>query len=150
MAEIIGFTNVKGLYDELVKDIDLNREHPEKFVSSLQFAYPGNKGLLDTFNIRMKRPSQWIVLTIEPTLLEKALLRARDFGFLEAYQQNPSFIKQDVDLIIKRMSELDSLGIPYQNDAGKYQGYLFSSRGFNYVKDSFAREDEGMRRGRAA
>jgi len=149
MAET-GFTNIKYLYDELAKDIDLNREHPEKFVGSLQFAYPNNKGLLDTFNIRLKRASQWIVLTMEPALLEKALLRARDFGFLEAYQQNPSFIKQDVDLVIKRMSELDSLGIPYQNDAGKYQGYLFSSRGFDYVKNSFARENEGIKRGRTA
>ena len=38
-------------------------------------------------------------------------------------------------------AELDSLGIPYQNDAGKYQGYLFSSRGFNYVKGSFKKTD---------
>ena len=152
MAEIIGFTDIKSLYDELVTNLDLNREHPEKFVATLLYAYPSNKGLLETFNIKLKRASQWSVLTIDPETLEKTLLRARDFGFLEAYQQNPSFIKRDIDKTLKIMGEAGAMGLLDQvNETKKWPGYLFSNRGFNYVKNSLTKEsDEELKRGRAA
>lgn len=125
--------NVLKLYEELKNDYDNTKEHPEKFIQTLAFAEEDNKKILKEYSIKLK-PSQWIVLTIEPEILEKTILRGRDLGFLDAYIQNPAFLKQDVDAVIKRISELDSLSIPYKNSNGKYQSFLFSQRGFNFVK----------------
>lgn len=120
------------LFEELKGEFNAEKEHPEKFIQTLAFANEGNKKLLDEKNIKLK-PSDWIVLSIEPEMLEKTIVRAEEFGFLDAYVQNPSFLKQDVDAVIKRMGELEHLGIPYKNEKGKYQSFLFSARGFNYV-----------------
>lgn len=128
MAEII------KLYEELKGDFNSEKEHPEKFIQTLALAEEGNKELLDSYKIKLK-PSQWIVLTIEHEILEKTILRGRDLGFLDAYIQNPAFLKQDVDAVIKRIGELESLSIPYKNSKGKYQSFLFSQRGFEYVKN---------------
>lgn len=126
MAEIIKmFERIKGDYNS-------EKEHPEKFIQTLEFAEAENLELLDSKNIKLK-PSQWIVLSIEPEILAKTVLRAEELGFLEAYQQNPAFLKHDVDAIIKRMAELEHLGIPYKNEKGKYQSFLFSNRGYSYV-----------------
>ena len=37
------------------------------------------------------------------------------------------------DAVIKRIAELDHLGVPYKSEKGKYQSFLFSKRGFDYV-----------------
>lgn len=125
MAEIIKmFERLKGDYSE--------KEHPEKFLQTLEFAEEDNVELLNSKDIKLK-PSQWLVLTVEPEILSKTIIRAGELGFLEAYQQNPAFLKQDVDAVIHRMAELEHLGIPYKNEKGKYQSFLFSARGFNYV-----------------
>lgn len=125
MAEIIKmFKRLKGDYSE--------KEHPEKFLQTLEFAEEDNVELLNSKDIKLK-PSQWLVLTVEPEILSKTIIRAGELGFLEAYQQNPAFLKQDVDAVIHRMAELEHLGIPYKNEKGKYQSFLFSARGFNYV-----------------
>ena len=120
------------LFESLKGDYNTEREHPEKFIASLVEANLENKEILDKFLIKLK-PSQWIVLTIPSELLEKTLLRAQDLGFIDAYQQNPAFLKSDVDKIIKRISECDAYSIPYKNEKGKYQSWLFSDRGYNYI-----------------
>ena len=126
------FEEVKSIYEEEKVGFDVSKEHPEKFLISLELANDGNKELLKEYGINLK-PSDWIVLSIEPEILKKAVLRAKDLGFLEAYIQTPSFLKQDVDKVIKRIGELEHLGIPYKSEKGKYQSFLFSERGYNYV-----------------
>ena len=126
------FEEIKSIYDEEKKGFDVEKEKPEKFLISLELAEPENRVLLSENGINLK-PSEWIVLTIEPEILKKTVLRAKELGFLEAYKQTPSFLKQDVDAIIKRMAHLEHLGIPYRNEKGKYQSFLFSKRGFDYV-----------------
>ena len=98
----------------------------------MELAEPENRVLLSENGINLK-PSEWIVLTIEPEILKKTVLRAKELGFLEAYQQTPSFLKQDVDAVIKRMAHLEHLGVPYKSEKGKYQSFLFSKRGYEYV-----------------
>jgi hypothetical protein len=129
------FEEVKNIYEEEKNGFDLEKEHPEKFLISLELANDENRALLKEYGINLK-PSDWIVLTIEPEILKKAILRAKDLGFLEAYIQTPSFLKQDVDKVIKRIGELEHLGIPYKSEKGKYQSYLFSERGYDYVLQS--------------
>ena len=126
------FEEVKNIYEEEKKRFDEGKERPEKFLISLELANDENKALLKEYGINLK-PSDWIVLTIEPEILKKAILRAKDLGFLEAYIQTPSFLKQDVDKVIKRIGELEHLGIPYKSEKGKYQSFLFSERGYNYI-----------------
>jgi hypothetical protein len=128
------FEEIKNIYEEAKSEIDQTKEHPEKFIVSLGLAYPENIEFLKNPEYAIKlSASDWIVLAIEPEILKKTVLRAKDLGFLEAYQQNPSFLKQDVDKVIKRMGELEHLGIPYKSEKGKYQSFLFSERGFTYV-----------------
>ena len=126
------FEEVKSIYDEEKKGFDVEKEKPEKFLISLELAEPENRVLLSDNGINLK-PSEWIVLTIEPEILKKTVLRAKELGFLEAYQQTPSFLKQDVDAVIKRMAHLEHLGVPYKSEKGKYQSFLFSKRGYEYV-----------------
>lgn len=126
------FEEIKSIYDEEKKGFDVEKEKPEKFLISLELAEPENRVLLSENGINLK-PSEWIVLTIEPEILKKTVLRAKELGFLEAYKQTPSFLKQDVDAIIKRMAHLEHFGIPYKNEKGKYQSFLFSKRGYEYV-----------------
>ena len=128
------FEEIKNIYEEAKSEIDQTKEHPEKFIVSLGLAYSENIEFLKNPEYAIKlSASDWIVLAIEPEILKKTVLRAKDLGFLEAYQQNPSFLKQDVDKVIKRMGELEHLGIPYKSEKGKYQSFLFSERGFTYV-----------------
>ncbi len=126
------FEEVKSIYDEEKKGFDVEKEKPEKFLISLELAEPENIVFLSDNGINLK-PSEWIVLTIEPEILKKTVLRAKELGFLEAYQQTPSFLKQDVDAVIKRMAHLEHLGVPYKSEKGKYQSFLFSKRGYEYV-----------------
>ena len=126
------FEEIKSIYDEEKKGFDVEKEKPEKFLISLELAEPENRVLLSENGINLK-PSEWIVLTIEPEILKKTVLRAKELGFLEAYQQTPSFLKQDVDAVIKRMAHLEHLGVPYKSEKGKYQSFLFSNRGYEYV-----------------
>lgn len=126
------FEEVKSIYDEEKKGFDVEKEKPEKFLISLELAEPENIDFLNDNGINLK-PSEWIVLTIEPEILKKTVLRAKELGFLEAYQQTPSFLKQDVDAVIKRMAHLEHLGVPYKSEKGKYQSFLFSKRGYEYV-----------------
>ena len=126
------FEKVKSIYDEEKKGFDVEKEKPEKFLISLELAEPENRVLLSENGINLK-PSEWIDLTIDPEILKKTVLRAKELGFLEAYQQTPSFLKQDVDAVIKRMAHLEHLGVPYKSEKGKYQSFLFSKRGYEYV-----------------
>lgn len=126
------FVNLKEEYQTYTNGVDVKKENPEKFLVSYLLAEPENKELLASFGINLK-PSEWIVLTIEPEVLKKNVLRAKELGFLDAYVQSPAFLKQNVDVILKRMSELEHLNIPYKNEKGKYLSFVFSNRGYNYV-----------------
>lgn len=140
------FEEVKSIYDEEKKGFDVEKEKPEKFLISLELAEPENRVLLSENGINLK-PSEWIVLTIDPEILKKTVLRAKELGFLEAYQQTPSFLKQDVDAVIKRMAHLEHLGVPYKSEKGKYQSFLFSKRGYEYVlsqKSGVNKEVQGI------
>lgn len=137
------FENVKDTYLEDIKGIDVSKEHPEKFMVSYLLAKEENKALLAEYNINLK-PSEWIVLSIDPEVLKKTILRAKDLLFLDAYIKNPAYLKADVDDVIKRMSELDSLGIAYKNEEGKYLSYLFSKRAFEYIKSTGKKTEEKL------
>lgn len=126
------------LYEEL-KGNNPKGIEPEKFIASLSLGEDENAAILKEYDIYLT-PAQWIALTIEPEVLEKTLLRAKDLGFLDAYKQNPAYLKQDVDAVLKRMGELDHLGIPYKNEKGKYLSYLFSKRAFEYVISKHAQD----------
>ena len=107
------------LYKSLKENEETKRPiQSEPWVTSLLFARDENKVLLDEYNIKLT-PDTWIVLSIEPEVLKKTTLRAKDLGFLEAYIQNPSYLKYDVDAVIKRISEFEHLNIPYKNEKGK-------------------------------
>lgn len=126
------FVDLKEEYRTYTDGVNITRENPEKFLVSYLLAEPENKELLASYGIDLK-PSEWIVLTIEPEVLKKNVLRAKELGFLDAYVQSPAFLKQNVDVILKRMSELEHLNIPYKNEKGKYLSFVFSNRGYNYV-----------------
>ena len=80
------------LYKSLKENEETKRPiQPEPWVTSLLFARDENKVLLDEYNIKLT-PDTWIVLSIEPEVLKKTILRAKDLGFLEAYIQNPSYM----------------------------------------------------------
>lgn len=139
------FEEIKNIYEEAKSEIDQTKEHPEKFIVSLGLAYPENIEFLKNPEYAIKlSASDWTVLAIEPEILKKTVLRAKDLGFLEAYQQNPSFLKQDVDKVIKRMGELEHLGIPYKSEKGKYQSFLFSERGFTYVLNEVEKKSNDL------
>ncbi len=129
------FEEVNNIYEEEKLGFDEAKEHPEKFLISLELGNDENRELLKEYGIILK-PSDWIVLTIDSEILKKTVYRAKDLGFIDAYIQTPSFLKQDVDKIIKRISELEHLYIPYKNEKGKYQSFLFSERGYDYVVNS--------------
>lgn len=135
------FKENKELYDELKNNFDSSKEQPEKFLVSICLADPQNQEFLKENNIVLK-PSDWSVLTIDNQLLQKAVLRAKELGFIDAYIQNPSALKQDVDKIIKRIGQLDYLAIPYKNEKGKYLSFLFSERGYNYVIEQSGKKKE--------
>lgn len=133
------FIDIKNIFEELKNDYDQSKEHPEKYLVSLLNLNEENLNTIREYGLKLK-PSQWSVLTIEPQVLNKTLIRAKELGFLEAYKQNPAFLKQDVDKVIKRIGQLEHLGIPYKNEKGKYQTYLFSERGYEYVLKSSSKE----------
>lgn len=135
------FEKKQELYQELIKGLDITKEHPEKFIASLLFAKKENKALLDEYEIKLK-PCDWMVLAMDSEILKKTILRAKDLLFLDAYIQNPSFLKADVEGVIKRISEFDSLGIPYKNENGKYMSYLFSTRASLYVKNNMGKKKQ--------
>lgn len=130
----------------LYKNIKENEEtkrpiQNEPWLVSLLLAKDENKNLLDEYGIKLT-PDTWIVLTIEPEILKKTILRAKDLGFIDAYIQNPSYLKYDVDAVIKRISEFEHLNVPYKNEKGKYQTYLFSKRAYDYVMNSLNKNNE--------
>lgn len=130
------------LYKNLKETEETKRPiQSEPWLTSLLFAKDENKKLLDEYNIKLT-PDTWIVLTIEPEILKKTILRAKDLGFLDAYIQNPSHLKYDVDAVIKRISEFEHLNIPYKNEKGKYQTYLFSKRAYDYIMNSLNKQNE--------
>ena len=140
MENTVSFTDVIPIYNRLSKTADPKLQLYQ-FSGTLIYAYPENIDLLERFGIELSKGSQWIVLTIEPQQLEKNLRRAQDLGFMAAYQQNPVFLRADVDTIIKRMSICDAYNIKYIDDAGKYQRWLFQNRGYDYVISEFNRKN---------
>ena len=118
--------------NRLKNDYDPKRESAEKFLMSLVFANDENFDIKEKYGLTL-RPKDWIILTIDTKELEKRLAQANSLGFGKAYEQNPSYLKQPVEDVTKRMSTLDALAIPYVDDQGRYQQVLFSKRVFDYI-----------------
>ena len=89
--------------------------------------------VLSNHGVNLSKPSQTIVLTIEPKELERQLKLAEEMGFIGAYKQNPRFITQPVEMVIKRMAKCDSIGVTYKNEDDVYASFIFSQRAFDYV-----------------
>lgn len=126
------------LFERLMKSSRVEKSkapvQPHKHLAALHkdVVNPENLDLLDANGIELT-PSEWLVLGIDPKELEKNILRGKELGFLDAYIQNPAFLKPDANVIIQRMANLEHLGIPYKNEKGRYQSFLFSARGYAYV-----------------
>ena len=153
--EEIRFRDIQPLYDELVKDFDMTREQTYKHLINLELISPSKKDilevgrrkkeLLETYNTKIKRSCQFMALVNEQQELEQRFLRARDFGFLDAYRQNINYINQDANEVISRMTRLDSINYPYQE---KFS-IPFSYRKTNYIAKKYEEMNgEEMKRGR--
>ena len=105
----------------------------EKFLVSYKMAYPESSEVLDNHDIKLKKHSQAIVLTIDPETLERQLKLAEEMGFIAAYQQNPRHLTQPIEMVIKRMAKADAAGVTYKNEKGIYASFIFSNRAFNYI-----------------
>ena len=121
----------------LVEKLDKVNYNPnlgpaEKFLVSLDKANDENFAIKEKYGLVL-RPKDWIILTIDPKELEKRLAQAKSLGFVKAYEQNPSFLKQKIEDVTKRMSTLDALGISYIDENGKYLQIVFSKRAFDYI-----------------
>lgn len=112
---------------------DQDKEQIYKYSASLISANPESLDVLEKHNITIKKPSQTIVLTIEPKELERQLKLAEEMGFIAAYQQNPRHITQPIEMVIKRMAKSDAVGITYKNENGIYASFIFSQRAFDYI-----------------
>jgi hypothetical protein len=130
-------------YSRVKDDFDITKESPEKHLEALNLAYDENFDTKDEYGLKM-RPKDWVALTIEPAEFKKTLAQGKALGFGEAYEQNPSFMKQNVEKVIKRISALDANHIPYINAKGKYQSTLFSERAFNYVLSQQSQESKPL------
>ncbi len=135
----MGETNIDfTLYERLMKSSRVQKSkvpvQPHKHLAALHkdVVNPENLDLLDANDIELT-PSEWLILGSDPKELEKNILRGKELGFFDAYLQNPSFLKPDANVIVQRMANLEHLGIPYKNEKGKYQSFLFSARGYAYV-----------------
>lgn len=112
---------------------DQDKEQTYKFSASLVLANPESLDVLEKHNVTIKKPSQTIVLTIEPQELERQLKLAEEMGFIAAYQQNPRHLTQPIEMVIKRMAKSDAVGVTYKNEKGTYASFIFSQRAFDYV-----------------
>lgn len=132
------------LKDKLVdnykeKDVD----NIYKFAVSYSESNMDSLNVLSNHGVNLSKPSQTIVLTIEPKELERQLKLAEEMGFIGAYKQNPRFITQPVEMVIKRMAKCDSIGVTYKNEDGVYASFIFSQRAFDYiVKDNDVEKKE--------
>lgn len=104
-----------------------------KFAVSYAESNQESLDVLSNHGVNLSKPSQTIVLTIEPKELERQLKLAEEMGFIGAYQQNPRFITQPVEMVIKRMAKCDSIGVTYKNEEGIYASFIFSQRAFDYI-----------------
>lgn len=129
------------LYDKLKNNIDLNKEHPEKFLASLVVADESNVNLLHENDINVNKPSQFIVYDSESKDLEKNIKQSKALQLDGVYTQNPRNLTRGIDEISRRVSKFEALGIPYKNDKGKYQSYLFSNRGSEYIINQLDKEE---------
>lgn len=116
-----------GNYKE--KDVD----NIYKFAVSYSESNMDSLNVLSNHGVNLSKPSQTIVLTIEPKELERQLKLAEEMGFIGAYKQNPRFITQPVEMVIKRMAKCDSIGVTYKNEDDVYASFIFSQRAFDYV-----------------
>lgn len=108
-------------------------EQIEKYSVSYDLANPESLKVLTNHGIKIKKPSQAIVLTIEPEELVRELKLAEEMGFIAAYQQNPRHITQPIEMVIRRMAKADAVGVTYKNEKGIYASFIFSKRAFDYI-----------------
>lgn len=123
--------NLKTKLENNYKDRD--KEQLYKFSVSYENGFSESADILDKHGIELRKPSQTIVLCIEPKELDRLLKLAEEMGFIDAYKQNPRNITQPVELVIKRMAKFDSIGVSYKNEEGLYASFIFSQRAFDHI-----------------
>ena len=112
---------------------DRDKEQTYKSFASYTIANPESLDVLESHDIYLKKPSQTIVLSIEPKDLERQIKLAEEMGFVAAYKQNPRFLTQPVEMVIKRMAKADAVGVTYKNEDGVYASFIFSQRAFDHI-----------------
>lgn len=123
--------DLKNRLEKNYKEQDKNQIYT--FAASLVTANPESLDVLESHGVELKKPSQTIVLAIEPQELERQLKLAEEMGFIAAYQQNPRHLTQPIEMVIKRMAKADAVGVTYKNEKGTYASFIFSQRAFDYM-----------------
>ncbi len=123
--------DLKNRLEKNYKEQDKNQIYT--FAASLITANPESLDVLESHGVELKKPSQTIVLAIEPQELERELKLAEEMGFIAAYQQNPRHLTQPIEMVIKRMAKADAVGVTYKNEKGTYASFIFSQRAFDYI-----------------
>ncbi len=134
-------SKVIELYNKLKPNIDLNKEHPEKFLPSLVVADDTNIDLLADNGFKINKPSQFIVYDCDKEFLNKNITQSNALGLKDAYIQNPRHLTRSIDDISRKVSKFEAMGIPYKNEKGKYQSYLFSNRGSEYIIRQISKDE---------
>lgn len=120
------------LYNKVAANFkDRDKEQRDKFIYSWSLADPESLEVLNQYDVVLTRSSQGVVLTQEAMRLKQALELAEKMDFIGAYRDDPKRLTQPVTSIIKRMAKCDAMGAPYKNENGKFENFIFSSRGFN-------------------
>ena len=123
--------DLKNRLDTHFKDRD--KEQTYKSFASYTIANTESLDILESHDIYLKKPSQVIVLSIEPKDLERQVKLAEEMGFVAAYKQNPRFLTQPIEMVIKRMAKADAIGVTYKNEEGIYASFIFSQRAFEHI-----------------
>ena len=123
---------------KIIKETESNfKEQDQKQIwkSMVSYSLANEKSyeVLKKHGVEIKKPSQVIVLLIEPEELDRELKLAEEMGFVDAYKQNPRHLTQPVEMVIKRMAKADAVGVTYKNEKGVYASFIFSERAFNYI-----------------
>ena len=131
----------KTYCSEILQKVDLTKTPAEKFAVSLANSYPEDKEILKEYEIEIKKPCQWIVLTINPELLKNILQKAKDLEYIDGYKQNPRRICYNNQKLWEHIKDCEANSLPYVDTNGKYQSWIFGNRPFDYVASQLIKKD---------
>lgn len=114
----------------------------EKHSVSYNLANPESLKVLTNHGIVIKKPAQVIALTEEPADLDRKIKLAEEMGFVDAYKQNPRYLTQPVEKVVKRMAYADAHNISYKNENGRFKPIVFSNRIFKYTTQNTKAEND--------